>query len=378
MAIRTFTKMLVGFLLGLLSFGFFADRAESAGTLYRDVPIVHQGITRTFHYYIPEKMLRHPPLVFMFHGYGGSADIMFGTDPGHENFPWRIMMEVADNIGFLLCAPNGVGPDGVAGTPQAGWNDCRDIPSNPTTDDVGLVEALITWFSGRFRIDKDRVYAAGMSNGAHMALRLAIELGDKIAAVGAVCGAMPDPAQSKCGGPSEKVGVLFMAGTIDPLLPFAGGEMYGKRGKVLSNADSVALWVARNGTETTPHVYEFPDLNTTDGGGIPVLNIPVLNSTVIRSIYPKGKQGSAVANYVVVNGGHAEPSIAEQYDDAGSYQQFVGRQNNDVELADELWKFFVTQTRKERKKFDLALFRTLLWQLGPEFSQVVPEEWGVK
>jgi poly(3-hydroxybutyrate) depolymerase len=103
-----------------------------------------------------------------------------------------------------------------------------------------------------------------------------------------------------------------------------------------------------------------------------------MSSTVTRYAYGGGDERAAVLNYVIANGGHAEPSVQEQYNDAGAYQKVAGAQNNDIELTHELWKFFVTQTRRGKGKFDLAFFRTLLWQLEPEFAHVLPEEWGVR
>jgi len=352
----------------LLAFGLlFINQPAISGTLSQDIEIDHDGNIRTFDYYLPDKLAHRAPLVFLLHGQGGSADTIFGTDPERSHFPFKVMMEIADRIGFIICAPDGV----PVGNDRRGWNDCRDIDSNPDTDDVDFIDKLISWFSGNFKIDRQRIYAAGISNGGHMSLRLAVELGDKIAAVGAVCAAMPDPSKSKCPEPNDEVGVLYMVGTIDPVLPFEGGDMAFRRGKVLSNADSVLKWVEHNNTIVTPHVYEFPDINFTDGGGG---SHPVTSSTVTRSTFSQGQKGAAVVNYVVNEGSHSSPSIKEQYDDEGQYQTVYGRQNNDIEMAEELWRFFAIQTlNRKLKAYDLTLLKTMWWDVYPDFaSQTYP------
>ena len=65
-----------------------------------------------------------------------------------------------------------------------GWNDCRnDAPGNPDTDDVAFLSQLIDKIKAEYNHDNDRVYVAGVSNGASMAIRLAQEIPEKIASL---------------------------------------------------------------------------------------------------------------------------------------------------------------------------------------------------
>jgi polyhydroxybutyrate depolymerase len=48
--------------------------------------------------------------------------------------------------------------------------------------------------------------------------------------------------------------------------------------------------------------------------------------------------------YKVVNGGHIEPSRRERY--SFLWTAFVGTQNEDIESAEEIWKFFKEKIRK--------------------------------
>ncbi|MBQ5635571.1 MAG: hypothetical protein IIV10_04595, partial [Alistipes sp.] len=49
----------------------------SAATSKKNQTIQDQGLTRTFHLYIPDNLPAGAPLVFILHGYGGSADAYF-------------------------------------------------------------------------------------------------------------------------------------------------------------------------------------------------------------------------------------------------------------------------------------------------------------
>jgi polyhydroxybutyrate depolymerase len=47
----------------------------------------------------------------------------------------------------------------------------------------------------------------------------------------------------------------------------------------------------------------------------------------------------------VLGGGHAEPSRHERF--SGVYTRLVGPQNDDIETADEVWRFFATVREPE-------------------------------
>ena len=146
-------------------------------------------------------------------------------DRGNGNAaPHRVWLEIAEREKLILVIPSGaLSPDG-----NPGWNDCRaDAESNPKTDDVKFIRALIQNVAKSCAIDRSRIFASGMSNGGNMALRLALELSDQIAAVAVVASAMPKV--NICGPPAHPVSVLFMNGTADPLLPYEG-EKWQKAG----------------------------------------------------------------------------------------------------------------------------------------------------
>ncbi len=109
----------------------------------------------------------------MFHGFGGSLDeAALATE-------WR---SKADAETFLAVFPNGFpNSEGIRF-----WADGR--ARSEAQEDVAFTRAILDDLARRFRVDRKRIFAVGFSNGAGMAFRLAVQLGDRIAAIAPVAG----------------------------------------------------------------------------------------------------------------------------------------------------------------------------------------------
>ncbi len=258
------------------------------------------------------------PLVLLLHGHGGSAKRALKTGP------LAAWADISAREGVIVAALDGVkGPDG-----QPGWNDCRsDAAGNPRTDDVAFAAAVIARLEREAHADPARVYVMGMSNGAMMTLRLALELDPAPAAFCAVCGLMAD--SGACGGaPPRPVPALLIDGTADPLLPFEGGQVHffkKQRGGVISAERTVAYWRATNGlAQAFPVTTAFPHQKAS---GV---------TTALKSVWGSG--GREVEFIRIEGGGHAEPTRTHPY--GPLYRVFTGKQNRDFESAEEAWAFF--------------------------------------
>ncbi len=286
------------------------------------------GQERRYAIYIPKDIKNHTiPLVFELHGGGVYIEDMTG-ESGHKT-PYKLWMELAETEKFIVVYPEGL--NGAYGKPT--WNDCRgDCIVSSDADDVHYIETLISTISNKYLIDNQRVYVSGTSNGGFMALRLAVSLSNKIAAVAAVVSAMP--AVSECNSPVNPISVLFMNGTNDNHMPYNGGYISNPpnsdHGSALSTDSSVAFWVNFNQTDTVPTHYVYPDLDNNDGG------------IVERFSYKNGTQGTEVKLYKVNGGGHSAPSIREQY--SALFEQYFNKQNHDIEMTTEVWNFFKNKT----------------------------------
>ena len=310
--------------IGLLSLG---HGSVEAG-LQRGLTLNVHGVSRTFDLYLPENSRgRSLPLVLMFHGHSGDSDVMTGEN--NRRAPYKLWLTLADQYHFAVAAPNGEkGPDGYRG-----WNDCRaDATTNPKSDDVAFVLALLDHIESLILVDKSSVYATGTSNGGNMVLRLAMETPQRFAAIAAVVAAMPK--HNGCHEQKTPISVLFMNGAKDPLLPYQGGTV-GKqkagRGETASAADSVQYWLEVNHINAKPEIHEFPDVSNKD------------HSTVVRYRYASDGGAEEVVLYEIRGGGHTEPSKTEHY--RRWYKRIVGKQNYDIEMAEEVWEFFAKHRR---------------------------------
>ena len=143
------------------------------------------------------------PVVLMFHGSGGSLDeISRGSG-------WSVK---SDDETFLAVYPNGFpNADGMRV-----WNDGR--PANDgRADDVAFVRAMLDDLSARFRVDTRRVFVVGFSNGAGLAFRLGLELGESVAAIAPVAGRLSMVPEKL----SRPVPTILIIGTEDA--GFRGG-----------------------------------------------------------------------------------------------------------------------------------------------------------
>ncbi len=291
--------------------------------------ITVDGTKRRYALYVPENTGNvRLPVVFELHGGGIYIEDMTG-ESGYKT-PYKLWMELADSEKFIVVYPEGL--NGAYGKPT--WNDCRgDCTVSSDADDVHFIEVLIDTLSKLYNIDTTRIYVSGTSNGGFMALRLAVCIPHKIAAVASVAASMP--AVSECPDPHVPVSVLFMNGTDDNHMPYNGGlcgsPPDSAHGTAMRTDSAVLLWIHVNHTDTVPIVDTFPDLDPDDGG------------VVERFVYSGGIDSTEVVLYKVHGGGHSAPSIKEQY--SALYEHYFNRQNHDIEMVNEVWEFFKSKRR---------------------------------
>jgi polyhydroxybutyrate depolymerase len=313
--LSAFMKVLAG--INLLSVPLFAGKDVRTS-------FVHESLKRTFNIHIPSSFDKsvQSPLVIALHGRGTNGTSMIILT--HRGFN-----KMADNDGFIVVYPDGI---------ELNWNDGRmdeeanDRAHRENINDVGFISALIDSMISDYNIDPKRVYITGISNGAIMSYRLACELSDKIAAIAPVDGNIPILLPSEC-SPSRPVSVLAINNTDDPLVPFYGGEIWGrlhrlKLGKVLSVNESIGFWVNRNMCSATPVVTDEPDRDPDDGTRVTVKQ------------YVNGLEGTEVILYVVEGGGHTWPG-GMQYLPA----RIIGKTSRDFEANEVIWSFFKRHSR---------------------------------
>jgi len=205
------------------------------------------GVKRSYRSYVPKDLPKGAPLVLVMHGSGeGPQAIRVGTGYGFER--------LADQHAFAVVYPKSFGFD---------WNDCSSIGDTAVNgvraDDAGFLAALVDKLVGEIGVDPNRVFAAGVSNGGSMALRLALEHPQRYRAVAAALANVPAPQNFQCQPAAQTPSVMILNGTEDPLVPYAGGEinllgLFYKGGQVISSTASAQYLADRNAITGKPQV----------------------------------------------------------------------------------------------------------------------------
>jgi polyhydroxybutyrate depolymerase len=241
----------------------------------------HDDHTRTFLVHLPPSYdgTRPVPLLLALHPSGSNGRQMqriSGFDA------------VADQVGFIV-----VYPDGLRGF----WDYGTGLPEykyDDAIDDAAFLSTLIDQLTTEFTIDPERIYAAGYSNGAHMAYRLACVLPDKITAIASVAGSVTDFVADACTS-TEPVSVLMIHGKADTVLPWAGKPLHHETtgevlGQALAAPQGAEFWATHNQCELANSM-----LKAAGADGV----------SVVR--YPDCAAGSEVVLLGIEDGGHTWP-----------------------------------------------------------------------
>jgi polyhydroxybutyrate depolymerase len=257
-------RIVVALLLTVLVAAGCSGSPGSGPTASGEHTLTVDGRERGYLLHVPPDADGPLPVLLVLHGGGGNARQVAGQTG---------MSELADEAGFIV-----VYPDGSGRTTLATWNagGCCGYARRQRVDDVAFVSALLDEVLADQPADPDRVFVAGMSNGAMMSYRLACELSDRITGI----------------APTRPVSVLAVHGTADQLVPFAGGPPSrptpGNETWVnTSVADSVGFWVDHDGCRRPP-------VERTEG-------------EVSTATYAGCARGSEVVLHTVAGGGHAWP-----------------------------------------------------------------------
>jgi polyhydroxybutyrate depolymerase len=252
------------------------------------------------------------PLVFCLHGGGG-------TGSGFQNM--ANFNTLAEKEKFIVVYPSGI---------EKNWNDGRPTTANLMgVNDVNFFRTMIQNFSAEYKIDPKRIYATGISNGGFMSSRLGAELGDKIAAFASNAASVEKNTIFGNINAVNPVSAMYIQGTIDPLVPFAGGVMTsGDGGTIASHVEAVAKWVSVNGCNTLAVVTNMPDI-ANDG------------TSAVRRDYKGGIKGTEVTSIIIQNGGHTWPQGLQYLSEL-----IIGKTCQDFNGIETVWEFFKTHPKQ--------------------------------
>ena len=256
------------------------------------------------------------PLVIMLHGFGGTA-LSALRETG-----WSAK---ADQETFIIAYPEATRPDNsrppnFRKNPQA-WNDGsgRFHAAERKIDDVEFIDALINQIGMKYKLDSQRIFITGFSNGASMTFRLGAELSQPIAAIAPVAGTC----WMKEANPRHSFSLCYITGLADTLNPIEGG--YPK----------LALGGKEQGGQAKPAVLTFIDRW---GKALNCPGQPQVDETakgVRKRVYGPGRQGAEIMFITVEGLGH---NWAGGVGQAPSI--LVGKSSDKLHATDTVWDFF--------------------------------------
>lgn len=278
--------------------------------------VTADNLKRTYYVFAPKNLPKNKkvPLVFVFHGGGGTA---FRMDR------FTKFSNLARRDKFIVVYPQGI---------QKHWNDGRIVDvvkkNGKPVDDLAFVKKMLNKMTKEYKIDQDRIFSTGISNGGFFSNYLAVNLSDKFAAIAPVIGGVAKSLSEKF-PPKKPISVFIIQGTKDKLVPYNGGSVAGNRGRFISTDDSIRLWKDHNKTKKNAIKGNLPDINRRDG------------CTVETFLWTGGKNNTEVKLFKLNGGGHTW---------AGGTQYMpkfiVGNVCRDFSASEVIWEFFKTHPKK--------------------------------
>lgn len=221
--------------------------------------------------------------------------------------------DMAEAENWLMVFPNGRNrTDNRTG--DSAWNavHCCGLPHSQNVDDVGFIRKVLEKLQADYKIDGNRIYAMGRSNGGMLVHRLGVELWDTFAAIApfsATAGGQEDAtAPEIVAEPRHPLPILLMHGLHDPNVKYRGGLTSGGIRYDISFAESVGIWLEVNAcTQAVADTTLFES----DKGQTWIVD------------YSNCLDGAQVVAITVENSGHQLPRVSNSgFDGSNAIFQF--------------------------------------------------------
>jgi polyhydroxybutyrate depolymerase len=197
--------------------------------------------------YLPGGLSETPaPVVFGFHGHGGTSRHAAATFRIQELWPEAIVVYM-----------QGVPTPGRLTDPQGKRNGWQHDPGDHGDRDLKFFDAVLATLKEKHKIDDNRVYATGHSNGAAFTYVLWAARHDVLAAIA------PSAGSSRSLSTCKPKPVLHIAGENDPLVRFAGQKLVMARVRTINGcgaegtewAKDCTLYASKQGTPLVTFIH---------------------------------------------------------------------------------------------------------------------------
>jgi polyhydroxybutyrate depolymerase len=281
-----------------------------------EVQFGHDNYIRDVSFHIPKKLRkRRRSMVLCLHDGGSTSEDLV-------RLTRRSFNRLAEADNFIVAYPKAL---------NGYWNDGRQdsvsLSHYRNIDDVGFISKVMDFAIDSFKIEKERIFVTGFSEGGLMTFRLACELTSKIEAFAVVAASLALDQIVEC-TPDTTISFMIINGTRDPILPYEGGQIIidtKESGSVLSVEEAINYWLLENGCTEKSVTRDVPNSDTFD------------ETRSERTTWDNCKNKEKIVLVEVNNGGHTWPG-GRQFEN----ERVVGKVAEDFDAAEIIWKFFKT------------------------------------
>jgi len=236
----------------------FAPAAFAESPPLRSLSVEVAGLTREALVYAPSTATeKATPLVLVFHGHGGNMNNSARSFAIHLAWPEA-----------LVVYPQGIPTPGRLTDPEGKKNGWQSKPGDQGDRDLAFFDALLEKLKADYKVNPQRIYSTGHSNGGGFTYLLWTARGEVLAAV-----APSGSARAKSGNAAALLKpkpAMHLAGENDPLVKYVWQEASMKSVREVNGCEETGtpwgehstLYASAGGTPFVSYIHpgghEFP------------------------------------------------------------------------------------------------------------------------
>ena len=276
--------------------------------------VIHEGVEREYIIHVPENLTEDFPIVFVIHGYTGSAEGIAA---------YTGMNNIAEREGFIAVYPQGTIDSNGNTFFNVGYEFNDDSPIN----DVSFIRELVRSISQEFNLKRKKAFATGMSNGGDMSYLLACTSSDLFKAVAPVAGVLMKGLKDSC-ELSSPVPIFEIHGTADKISLFEGDLNNEGGWGAYYDLPSTIDFFAERYQLTNKSVKQ---MTSKESGA---------DYDIFFERHWADDLEEEVWMYRIEDGRHVWPGIKFNWWDNPLAWFYFGSGNEDINASEEVWAFF--------------------------------------
>jgi polyhydroxybutyrate depolymerase len=276
--------------------------------------VIHEGVEREYIIHVPENLTEDFPIVFVIHGYTGSAEGIAA---------YTGMNSIAEREGFIAVYPQGT----IDSNGNTFFNVGYEFNDDSSINDVSFIRELVRSISQEFNLKRKKAFATGMSNGGDMSYLLACTSSDLFKAVAPVAGVLMKGLKDSC-ELSSPVPIFEIHGTADKISLFEGDLNNEGGWGAYYDLPSTIDFFAERYQLTNKSVKQ---MTSKESGA---------DYDIFFERHWTDDLEEEVWMYRIEDGRHVWPGIKFNWWDNPLAWFYFGSGNEDINASEEVWAFF--------------------------------------